>query len=107
MSRGVTTHGLAVNVNNDLQPFEWVVPCGIEGCQVTSVTRERGAEQDLDAFAAALARRYGELLEREPLAATLAEVDPEGAGDGAPATSADRATPPDRATPAASLGGAR
>ena len=31
VSRGVTTHGLAVNVNNDLQPFEWVVPCGIEG----------------------------------------------------------------------------
>ena len=31
VSRGVTTHGLAVNVNNDLQPFEWIVPCGIEG----------------------------------------------------------------------------
>ena len=28
VSRGVTTHGLAVNVNNDLQPFEWIVPCG-------------------------------------------------------------------------------
>ncbi len=27
----MTTHGLAINVNNDLQPFEWVVPCGIEG----------------------------------------------------------------------------
>ena len=33
VSRGVTTHGFAVNVNNDLQPFEWIVPCGIEGCQ--------------------------------------------------------------------------
>ena len=33
VSRGVTTHGLAVNVSNDLQPFEWVVPCGIEGCR--------------------------------------------------------------------------
>ena len=33
VSRGVTTHGLAVNVNNDLQPFEWIVPCGIEGCR--------------------------------------------------------------------------
>ena len=30
VSRGVTTHGLAINVNNDLQPFEWIVPCGIE-----------------------------------------------------------------------------
>src|SRR5436190_985821 len=27
VSRGVTTHGFAVNVDNDLQPFEWIVPC--------------------------------------------------------------------------------
>ena len=38
VSRGVTTHGLAVNVNNDLQPFEWIVPCGIEDCRVTSLS---------------------------------------------------------------------
>ncbi|MGI8579964.1 MAG: lipoyl(octanoyl) transferase LipB [Solirubrobacteraceae bacterium] len=45
VSRGVTTHGFAVNVENDLQPFEWVVPCGLEGVRMTSVTREtdRGA----------------------------------------------------------------
>ena len=47
--RGVTTHGLAVNVANDLQPFEWVVPCGIEACRMTSLTRELGAEQSVDA----------------------------------------------------------
>ena len=29
VSRGVTTHGFAVNVDNDLQPFEWIVPCGL------------------------------------------------------------------------------
>jgi lipoate-protein ligase B len=64
VSRGVTTHGLAVNVNNDLQPFEWVVPCGIEGCMVTSLSRELVAEQDLEAFATTLAGRYGEVFER-------------------------------------------
>jgi lipoyl(octanoyl) transferase len=68
VSRSVTTHGLAVNVNNDLQPFEWVVPCGIEACAVTSLGREHGAEQDLDAFAATVARRFGEEFEREPRA---------------------------------------
>jgi lipoyl(octanoyl) transferase len=66
VSRGVTTHGLAVNVSNDLQPFEWVVPCGIEGCQVTSLTRELGAEQDLDAFAATVAARFGAAFDRIP-----------------------------------------
>ena len=64
VNRGVTTHGLAVNVNNDLQPFEWVVPCGIEACQVTSLSRERGAEQDLDAFADTLAERFAGVYER-------------------------------------------
>lgn len=74
VSRGVTTHGLAINVNNDLQPFEWIVPCGIEGCQVTSLSRELGAEQDLEAFAETLATQFGEVYERTPAAASPAEL---------------------------------
>jgi lipoyl(octanoyl) transferase len=69
VSRGVTTHGLAVNVNNDLQPFEWVVPCGIEGVAMTSLARELGSEQDLDAFADALVAGYARVFDREPVAA--------------------------------------
>lgn len=69
VSRGVTTHGLAVNVNNDLQPFEWIVPCGIEGVAMTSLSRELGGEQDLDAFAGTLAAAYARVFEREPVAA--------------------------------------
>jgi lipoyl(octanoyl) transferase len=69
VSRGVTTHGLAINVNNDLQPFEWVVPCGIEGVSMTSVTRELGAEQDLGAFADILVASYAGVFDREPVAA--------------------------------------
>src|SRR6478672_4123603 len=74
VSRGVTTHGLAINVNNDLQPFEWVVPCGIEGVAMTSLTRELGAEQDLAAFADTVAARFGEVCERSPVAADPAEL---------------------------------
>lgn len=65
VSRGVTTHGLAVNVNNDLQPFEWVVPCGIEGVSMTSLSRELGAEQDLGAFADTLVGAYAREFDRE------------------------------------------
>jgi lipoate-protein ligase B len=68
VSRGVTTHGLAVNVSNDLQPFEWIVPCQIEGCAMTSLSRELGAEQDVGAFAATVIRRFGEVFGREPVA---------------------------------------
>jgi lipoyl(octanoyl) transferase len=67
VSRGVTTHGLAINVNNDLQPFEWIVPCGIEGCRVTSLGRELGAEQDLGAFGETVATRFGEVFGRRPV----------------------------------------
>src|SRR3954453_4455318 len=68
VSPGVTSHGLAINVNNDLQPFEWVVPCGIEGCRVTSLGRELGAAQALDAFADSVAARFGEIYDRRPVA---------------------------------------
>jgi lipoyl(octanoyl) transferase len=74
VSRGVTTHGLAINVNNDLQPFEWVVPCGIGGVAMTSVARERGAEQDLDAFGDALVERFAAVYERTPVNTTAAEL---------------------------------
>jgi lipoyl(octanoyl) transferase len=42
VARGVTTHGWAVNVENDLQPFSWVVPCGLDGVQMTSLIKETG-----------------------------------------------------------------
>jgi lipoyl(octanoyl) transferase len=85
VNRGVTTHGFAINVNNDLQPFEWIVPCGIEACRMTSLSRELGAEQNLDAFASSVGERFartyeraavevgaGELIERVPGAKALA-----------------------------------
>jgi lipoyl(octanoyl) transferase len=68
VSRGVTTHGLAINVDNDLQPFEWIVPCGIDDCRVTSLSRELGAEQGLDAFADTVAARFAAVFDRTPVA---------------------------------------
>ncbi|HXJ79101.1 MAG TPA: lipoyl(octanoyl) transferase LipB [Candidatus Methylomirabilis sp.] len=42
LSRGVSMHGFAVNVENDLQPFSWIVPCGLDGVSMTSLLRETG-----------------------------------------------------------------
>jgi lipoyl(octanoyl) transferase len=69
VSRGVTTHGLAVNVNNDLQPFEWIVPCGIENVRMTSVTRELGVQLDMGKFVEIVAGRFGQIFERRPVEA--------------------------------------
>jgi lipoyl(octanoyl) transferase len=78
VNRGVTTHGFAVNVNNDLQPFEWVVPCGIEGVRMTSLCRELGSQHEtgravarpriLDAYMDVVAGRFGEIYGRAPVA---------------------------------------
>ena len=75
VSRGVTTHGFAINVDNDLQPFEWVVPCGIESCRMTSVSRELGAEQDMGAFTDTIAVTFAEIYEREPIWAEAGELE--------------------------------
>jgi lipoyl(octanoyl) transferase len=77
VNRGVTTHGFAINVANDLQPFEWIVPCGIEGCRMTSVTRELGTEQDVGEFADTVAAQVAETYGRRPVEvhpARLAEL---------------------------------
>ncbi len=47
LSRGISTHGFAVNVENDLQPFSWIVPCGLDGVQMTSLLRETGRTPSL------------------------------------------------------------
>ncbi len=43
VSRGVATHGFAVNVDTDLDPFSWVVACGLPDVQMTSLAVELGA----------------------------------------------------------------
>ncbi|HYJ00361.1 MAG TPA: lipoyl(octanoyl) transferase LipB [Thermoleophilaceae bacterium] len=64
VSRGVTTHGFAVNVDNDLEPFGWVATCGVEGAEVTSVAREKeGAGQgaaSMSCFRKRVAFRFAE-----------------------------------------------
>jgi lipoyl(octanoyl) transferase len=74
VSRGVTTHGLAVNISNDLQPFEWIVPCGIEGVAMTSLSRELGSAQDLGAFADTVAARFEAVYDRSPVATEPADL---------------------------------
>jgi lipoyl(octanoyl) transferase len=77
VSRGVTTHGFAVNVNNDLQPFEWVVPCGIEGVRMTSLCCELGSEVHMNAYMDVVSEGFGEIYAREPVPsdpAALAEL---------------------------------
>jgi lipoyl(octanoyl) transferase len=61
VQKGVTTHGFAVNVQNDLQPFEWVVACGLPAVRMTSVLKEqRGGGELLPCFRKRAAHRVAE-----------------------------------------------
>jgi lipoyl(octanoyl) transferase len=43
VSRGISTHGFAVNVENDLDPFSWVIACGLPDVEMTSIASESQA----------------------------------------------------------------
>ncbi len=77
--RGVTTHGLALNVNTDLRWFAEMIPCGIPDREVTSLARELGHAVDMglveDALADALARTFGLVIDELP----IGPVGPAGA----------------------------
>jgi len=79
-SIGVSTHGFAVNVENDLTPFEWIVPCGLEGVAMTSLERELGhaPEGGLEAFGQSVARCFCAVHERKP---RLVQTDERRASD--------------------------
>jgi lipoyl(octanoyl) transferase len=47
-SRWVTMHGFAFNVNTDLNYFNYIIPCGIENKQVTSLEKELGHPVDFE-----------------------------------------------------------
>jgi lipoyl(octanoyl) transferase len=44
VSRGIATHGFAVNVDNDLDPFSWVIACGLPGVRMTSLAAETSGD---------------------------------------------------------------
>jgi lipoyl(octanoyl) transferase len=60
VSRGVTTHGFAVNVDDDLEPFSWIVACGLPGVEMTSLARELapGRMADLSCFRRQIAYNF-------------------------------------------------
>jgi lipoyl(octanoyl) transferase len=75
VARHVTTHGFAINVENDLEPFGWVVPCGLSGVLMTSVLAETGASGDLlPATRERMAQRFAETFDRSPIDVALEEL---------------------------------
>ena len=67
ISRGVTSHGFALNVNIDLSFFDLIVPCGIVNRPVTSIEQELAREVALQEVAHSVARHFGTVFHSQVL----------------------------------------
>jgi len=64
VSQGITTHGVAINVNPDLSYFRNIVPCGIENMPVTSLEKLLGTPVSLEKVAKSIVHHFGILFGR-------------------------------------------
>jgi lipoyl(octanoyl) transferase len=64
VAKGVTMHGFALNVNPDLSAFEKIIPCGITGAKVTSLTAELGSEITINEVLPVIKKHIQPMLDR-------------------------------------------
>jgi lipoyl(octanoyl) transferase len=64
VAKGVTMHGFALNVNPNLSAFEKIVPCGISGAKVTSLTAELGSEITINEVLPVIKKHIQPMLDR-------------------------------------------
>ena len=62
----VTWHGFALNVSTELSYFDLIIPCGIAGVDMTSMSRELGVPVGMDEAEDAAARAFGEVFSLAP-----------------------------------------
>lgn len=62
-SRWVTMHGFALNVNVDLNYFNFIIPCGIQHKQVTSLQKELGHEVDMNEVKQKLVKHFEQVFD--------------------------------------------
>ena len=62
LSRWVTSHGFAFNVNTDLRYFDWIVPCGLRDKGVTSLEKLLGRRVEMESVVERVVDRFGQVF---------------------------------------------
>jgi lipoyl(octanoyl) transferase len=60
----VTCHGFALNVNTDLDFYSLIDPCGIVGCQMTSIAAELGGPVEMGVVKSAVVSHFASVFDR-------------------------------------------
>ena len=63
LALGYTMHGFSLNVNNDLSPFKYIIPCGIQGVKITSIREILNTNIDIKEVYNKLANHYSEVFQ--------------------------------------------
>src|SRR5262245_5981848 len=70
ISRWVSMHGFAFNVNTNLEYFNLIVPCGISNRSVTSLEKLLGAPLEMESVVSSVTRHFGEVFQRQMIITT-------------------------------------
>ena len=74
IGRGVTSHGVSLNLDCDLTPFSGITSCGIEHCRVTSILEETGSAPSVGAAGLAFGEELAGLIGRDPVIIAPEEI---------------------------------
>lgn len=74
VSRWITTHGFALNVTTDLSYFAAIVPCGLQGVEMTSVAELTGRTLPLEEMAERCVHHLAEVFDRHPRAVSADQL---------------------------------
>jgi lipoyl(octanoyl) transferase len=75
LRHGMAFHGFALNVNNDLTPFQWINPCGLAGVRMTSLRQVSGRAIPMDELRRTIWQKVAQIFDVKLQPVTAVELD--------------------------------
>ena len=72
--KGISFHGLALNINVDLTPFSWIQPCGLQGVCMTSMNQELSAQLSVEDVGTVLKTQFESVLSLSLTSASFSDL---------------------------------